>query len=140
MGYGSDSGRSGERRLRTDRVAVNRHDTVVATDPVAIIVYIISFMERTNIGYAFARLVMASMRKVPLPAASLSATCCCRFQRMTAEHWSTAKFIAIIVVFWSATTILCSVVNDYTPLQIAQFFLGSPWRCRRMLPGPPCWN
>jgi len=97
--------------------------------PVAMVVYIISFMDRTNIGYAFAGIghdfhvgkaaqgaaggiFFIGYVSLQIPGGWL------------AEHWSAKKFVAIMIVFWGTTAILCGAVNNYTQLLIARFFLG----------------
>ena len=106
--------------------------------PIAMIVYIISFMDRTNIGYAFAGIG----RDFHVGKAAEGAAGGIFFIGYVllqipggwlAEHWSAKKFIAIMIVFWGITAVLCGAVNNYTQLLIARFFLGR--RGRRHLAG-----
>ncbi len=97
--------------------------------PIAMIVYVISFMDRTNIGYAFAGIghdfgvgkaaqgaaggiFFVGYMLLQIPGGWL------------AEHWSAKKFIAVMIVFWGLTAVLCGAVNNYTELLVARFFLG----------------
>jgi sugar phosphate permease len=97
--------------------------------PIAMIVYIISFMDRTNIGYAFAGIG----RDFHVGRAAQGAAGGIFFIGYVllqipggwlAEHWSAKKFITIMIVFWGATALLCGAANNYTQLLIARFFLG----------------
>lgn len=97
--------------------------------PIAMIVYIISFMDRTNIGYAFAGIG----RDFHVGKAAEGAAGGIFFIGYVllqipggwlAEHWSAKKFIAVMIVFWGITAVLCGAVNNYTQLLIARFFLG----------------
>lgn len=97
--------------------------------PIGMVVYIISFMDRTNIGYAFAGIghdfhvgkaaqgaaggiFFIGYVLLQIPGGYL------------AEHWSAKKFIAVMIVFWGAMAILCGAVSNYTQLLIARFLLG----------------
>jgi len=97
--------------------------------PIAMIVYIISFMDRTNIGYAFAGIG----RDFHVGKAAQGAAGGIFFIGYVllqipggwlAEHWSAKRFIAVMIVFWGATAVLCGAVNNFTELMIARFFLG----------------
>ena len=97
--------------------------------PIAMIIYIISFMDRTNIGYAFAGIghdfhvgkaeqgaaggiFFIGYVLLQIPGGWL------------AEHWSAKKFIAVMIVCWGIVAMLCGAANNYTQLLIARFFLG----------------
>jgi sugar phosphate permease len=99
--------------------------------PIAMIVYIISFMDRTNIGYAFAGIG----RDFHVGKAAEGAAGGIFFIGYVhvllqipggwlAEHWSAKKFIAVMIVFWGLMTLLCGAVHSYTQLLYARFFLG----------------
>ncbi len=97
--------------------------------PAAMIVYIISFMDRTNIGYAFAGIgqefhitkaqqglaggiFFIGYVLLQIPGGYL------------AERWSAKKFVAIMIVLWGAAAIWCGFAADYTSCSIARFLLG----------------
>ncbi len=97
--------------------------------PVAIIVYIISFMDRTNIGFAFSSLGkdlhinMASQGLaggiffigylfMQIPGGHL------------AEHWSAKKFVGIMILVWGVFALLGGFVQNYGQLLLDRFFLG----------------
>ncbi|MHB1305121.1 MAG: MFS transporter [Acidiphilium sp.] len=97
--------------------------------PIAMIVYIISFMDRTNIAYAFAGIghdfhitkadegtaggiFFVGYVLLQIPGGWL------------AEHWSAKKFVAIMIVFWGLMALACGLAQNFTQLIIARFFLG----------------
>ena len=97
--------------------------------PIAMAVYVISFMDRTNIGYAFSGIgqefhvgkaaqgtaggiFFVGYILLQIPGGWL------------AEHWSAKKFIAIMICLWGAAAIACGAVESYTQLLIARFVLG----------------
>ncbi|HET9148772.1 MAG TPA: MFS transporter [Acetobacteraceae bacterium] len=97
--------------------------------PIAMIVYIISFMDRTNIAYAFAGIghdfhitkadegtaggiFFVGYIIMQIPGGYL------------AEHWSAKKFVAIMIVFWGLMALLCGFAQNFTQLIIFRFLLG----------------
>lgn len=97
--------------------------------PIAMIVYIISFMDRTNIAYAFAGIghdfhitkadegtaggiFFVGYVLLQIPGGWL------------AEHWSAKKFVAVMIVFWGLMALACGFAENFTQLVIARFFLG----------------
>lgn len=97
--------------------------------PIAMIVYVISFMDRSNIGYAFAGIGQTfHVGKAAQGAAGgiffIGYVLLQIPGGWLAEHWSAKKFIAIMIVFWGIAAILCGAVNSYVELMFARFFLG----------------
>ena len=97
--------------------------------PVAVIVYVISFMDRTNISFAFSGLgselhidkaqqglaggiFFIGYLVLQIPGGHL------------AERWSAKKFVAIMIVAWGIFAILSGLVQDFTQLLVVRFFLG----------------
>jgi sugar phosphate permease len=97
--------------------------------PIAMIIYIISFMDRTNIGYAFAGMgqdfqidkaqqglaagiFFVGYVLLQIPGGQL------------AERWSARKFVGIMIILWGIAAILCGLVQNFTQLLIVRFFLG----------------
>ncbi|HTW27587.1 MAG TPA: MFS transporter [Acetobacteraceae bacterium] len=97
--------------------------------PIGMVVYIISFMDRTNISYAFSGIghdfhvgraaqgaaggiFFIGYVLLQIPGGHL------------AEHWSAKKFITVMILFWGTMAILCGLAQTYTQLLVARFFLG----------------
>ena len=97
--------------------------------PVAIIVYVISFMDRTNIGFAFdgmgKDLHLDSAAKglaggifflgylvLQIPGGHL------------AERWSAKKFVGIMILIWGVLAVATGLVQNYTELLVVRFLLG----------------
>jgi MFS family permease len=97
--------------------------------PVAIVVYIIAFMDRTNIGFAFDG--MGKSLHVSLTDTGLAGGIffigylILQFPGgHLAEHWSAKKFVGIMVLIWGVFAILTGFVQNYTQLLIVRFCLG----------------
>jgi MFS family permease len=97
--------------------------------PVAIVVYIISFMDRTNIGFAFDG--MGKSLHVTLTDTGLAGGIffigylVLQFPGgHLAEHWSAKKFVGIMILVWGVFAVLTGLVQNYTELLIVRFFLG----------------
>lgn len=97
--------------------------------PVAIVVYVISFMDRTNIGFAFdgmgKELHLDSAAKglaggiffigylvLQIPGGHL------------AERWSAKKFVGIMILIWGVLAVASGLVQNYTQLLAVRFLLG----------------
>lgn len=97
--------------------------------PVAIIVYIISFMDRTNIGFALAGL----QKDLGINAAQQGLAAGIFFigylvlqipGGYLAERWSAKKFVGIMVLIWGALAILSGFIQNFSELLIVRFLLG----------------
>jgi sugar phosphate permease len=97
--------------------------------PVAIVVYIISYMDRTNISFAFTPLgktlhvnltdqglaggiFFIGYLTLQIPGGYL------------AERWSAKKFVGIMIFVWGVFAILGGFVQTYWQLLVVRFFLG----------------
>jgi sugar phosphate permease len=97
--------------------------------PVAIIVYIISFMDRTNIGFAFGGMgtdlhitktqegiaggiFFIGYLFLQIPGGHL------------AERWSAKKFVGIMILVWGVFAVLSGFVTSYWELVVVRFLLG----------------
>ena len=97
--------------------------------PVALVVYIISFMDRTNIGFAFTGMgkdlhldsaaeglaggiFFIGYLVLQIPGGHL------------AERWSAKKFVGIMVLIWGVLAVATGLVQNYTELLVARFLLG----------------
>ncbi|MBV9817817.1 MAG: MFS transporter [Solirubrobacterales bacterium] len=112
----------------TDATAVGR-SRWTRLIPVAIVVYIISFMDRTNIGFAFDN--MGKSLHVTLTDTGLAGGIffigylALQFPGgHLAEHWSAKKFVGIMILVWGVFAILTGLVQNYAELLIVRFFLG----------------
>jgi MFS family permease len=97
--------------------------------PVAIIVYIISFMDRTNIGFAFngmghdlhinaaqqglaGGIFFIGYLVLQIPGGHL------------AERWSAKKFVGIMILAWGVFAFASGLVQTYPQLLVVRFLLG----------------
>ncbi|MBV9451725.1 MAG: MFS transporter [Streptosporangiaceae bacterium] len=97
--------------------------------PVAIVVYIISFMDRTNISFAFSGmghdLHISSAEQglaggiffigylvLQIPGGHL------------AERWSAKKFVGIMILVWGVLAVASGLVRNYAGLLVVRFLLG----------------
>ncbi len=97
--------------------------------PIAIVVYIVSFMDRTNIGFAFAGMghdlgitktqqglaggiFFLGYLTLQIPGGWL------------AEHWSARKFVGIMICIWGALATLSGFVGSFEQLLVVRFLLG----------------
>ncbi len=97
--------------------------------PVAIVVYVISFMDRTNIGFAFdgmgkdlhldsaaqglaGGIFFIGYLVLQIPGGHL------------AERWSAKKFVGIMVLIWGVFAVVSGLVQNYAELLIVRFLLG----------------
>jgi MFS family permease len=96
---------------------------------VAIVVYVISFMDRTNIGFAFdgmgkdlhldsaaqglaGGIFFIGYLVLQIPGGHL------------AERWSAKKFVGIMVLIWGVFAIASGLVQNFAELLIVRFLLG----------------
>jgi MFS family permease len=121
-------GAMGTSSATTDAASVGR-SRWTRLIPVAIVVYIISFMDRTNIGFAFDD--MGKSLHVNLTDTGLAAGIffigylVLQFPGgHLAVHWSAKKFVGIMILVWGVLAILTGLVQNYTELLIVRFFLG----------------
>lgn len=97
--------------------------------PIAIIVYIISFMDRTNIAFAFAGIGHAfHVTKTQQGLAGGIFFIGYLFLQIPgghlAEHWSAKKFVGIMILIWGCIAFLTGFVQNYPELLAARFLLG----------------
>jgi MFS family permease len=98
--------------------------------PAAILVYIFSFMDRTNISFAMA----GGMNEALTMTAALSGLAAGIFfvgyvipqipAGHFAEHGNAKQFIGISILFWGGLSILCGLVRNPTELLIIRFLTG----------------
>ncbi len=98
--------------------------------PAAILVYLFSFMDRTNISFAMA----GGMNETLGMTAGLSGLAAGIFfvgyvipqipAGHLAEHGNAKQFIGISILFWGGLSILCGLVQNPTDLLIIRFLTG----------------
>jgi MFS family permease len=98
--------------------------------PAAILVYLFSFMDRTNISFAMA----GGMNEALGMTSALSGLAAGIFfvgyvipqipAGHLAEHGNAKQFIGISILFWGGLSILCGLVRNPTQLLIIRFFTG----------------
>lgn len=97
--------------------------------PVAILVYIISFMDRTNISFAFSGIEKAfHVGKAQAGLAGGIFFIGYLFMQIPggylAEHWSAKKFVGIMILIWGVFAAASGIVHTYSQLLIVRFLLG----------------
>ncbi|HEX6451717.1 MAG TPA: MFS transporter [Trebonia sp.] len=109
-----------------DRVGTKRWSRLI---PIAILLYVISFMDRTNISFAFDGLgqdlhiskayeglaggiFFIGYLFLQIPGGHL------------AERWSAKKFVGIMVLIWGAFAMLNGLVQNLAELLAVRFLLG----------------
>jgi MFS family permease len=97
--------------------------------PVAMLVYIISFMDRTNIGFAFEG--MEKSLQLSATTAGLAGGIFFigyLFLQVPgghiAEHGSAKRFVGVMILIWGALAILSGFVETTWQLLVVRFFLG----------------
>jgi MFS family permease len=97
--------------------------------PVAIIVYVISFMDRTNISFAFTDMGHAlHIDKAQQGLAGGIFFIGYLFLQIPGGHlaqrWSAKKFVGIMILIWGIFAVLTGLVQNFTQLLIVRFLLG----------------
>jgi MFS family permease len=97
--------------------------------PIAILVYIISFMDRTNIGFALSGL----QHDLHIDAAQQGLAAGIFFIGYLtlqipgghlAEHWSAKKFVGAMILVWGVFAVLAGFVQTFWQLLAVRFLLG----------------
>ncbi|HWK47518.1 MAG TPA: MFS transporter [Stellaceae bacterium] len=97
--------------------------------PIAMIIYVISFMDRTNISYAFAGIGQdfGVTKEQQGLAAGIFFVGYVLLQipgGYLAERWSAKKFIGIMILVWGVCAVACGLVQSFNQLIVVRFFLG----------------
>ncbi|GAA5130408.1 hypothetical protein GCM10023320_52290 [Pseudonocardia adelaidensis] len=97
--------------------------------PIAIIVYIISFMDRTNNGFAFAGLgTDLGINKAQQGLAGGIFFIGYLFLQIPgghlAERWSAKKFVGIMILVWGVFAVVSGLVQNFEQLLVVRFLLG----------------
>ncbi|WP_423822237.1 MFS transporter [Salinisphaera sp. SPP-AMP-43] len=97
--------------------------------PLTILVYIISFMDRTNIGFAFEG-IEKSLHMQAAGAGLAGGIFFIGYLFLQipgghlAEHWSAKKFVGIMILVWGVMAVVSGFVQSYTQLLVVRFLLG----------------
>ncbi len=101
--------------------------------PVALIMYTISYIDRTNISLALDPKISTMMRDL-LMNDDMKADAMGIFfigyillqvvGGYLAQHWSARKFISICLIFWGICAIGCGLTKNFRQLEVMRFLLG----------------
>jgi MFS family permease len=97
--------------------------------PVIVFIYIIAYIDRTNIAFALPHL-KHDMRLTGAQQGFVSGVFFFGYLLLQvpggymAERWSARKWIAILMVLWSACAVAAGFTHNYTELVLARFLLG----------------
>src|SRR5499425_1406852 len=89
--------------------------------PVALIMYTIAFVDRTNISLALPR-ISADLHLDPQQAGTVAGIFFWGYLALQipgghlAKHWSPKRFISILLVMWSICAIACGLARSYTEM------------------------
>ncbi|HEY0456248.1 MAG TPA: MFS transporter, partial [Verrucomicrobiae bacterium] len=101
--------------------------------PVALIMYTISYVDRTNVSLALDPGISTMLKDLLMDdrmkgnAAGIFFIGYVLLQipgGHLASHWSAKKFISILLVFWGICAVGCGLVRNYTEFSIMRFMLG----------------
>ena len=89
--------------------------------PIAILVYIISFMDRTNIGFALDGLhndlgIDATQQGLAAGVFFIGYLTLQIPGGYLAEHWSAKKFVGIMILVWGVLAVACGFVQSFQHL------------------------
>ena len=97
--------------------------------PVAIIMYMIAFIDRTNVSMALPAL-SRDLRMDPLQAGNIAGVFSWGFLLLQipgghlANHWSAKRFVSILMVAWGIAAVGCGLVRTWQELWVMRLLLG----------------
>jgi MFS family permease len=101
--------------------------------PVALIMYTIAYVDRTNISLALDPKVSSLMKDLAMDDKMKGELAGIFFLGYIllqipggylANHWSAKKFVSILLVFWGICAVACGLVKTFGQFEIARFMLG----------------
>src|SRR5438046_1681192 len=101
--------------------------------PVALIMYTISYIDRTNVALALDPKISTMMKdlfmddKMKGQAAGIFFLGYVLLQipgGYLASHWSAKRLVAILLVFWGVCAVGCGLVKTFTQFEAMRFLLG----------------
>jgi sugar phosphate permease len=113
-------------RTAPDTVAPGRWSRII---PVALVMYTIAFIDRTNISLALPR-ISHDLHLDPQQAGTVAGIFFWGYLALQipgghlAKHWSPKKFISILLVAWSLAAIGCGLARSYRELLLLRLLLG----------------
>src|SRR2546423_12303379 len=97
--------------------------------PVALIMYTIAFIDRTNISLALPH-ISRDLHLDPQQAGSVAGIFFWGYLALQipgghlAKHWSAKKFISVLLVVWAIFAVGCGLARTYHELLLLRLFLG----------------
>ena len=97
--------------------------------PVALIMYTIAFIDRTNISLALPQ-ISRDLHLDPQQAGTVAGIFFWGYLALQipgghlAKHWSAKKFISILLVVWACFAVLCGLARTYHELLVLRLLLG----------------
>ena len=108
------------------RIASARWSRII---PVALVMYTIAFIDRTNISLALPR-ISGDLHLDPQQAGTVAGIFFWGYMALQipgghlAKHWSPKKFISILLVVWSICAIGCGLARNYREMLWMRLLLG----------------
>jgi MFS family permease len=102
--------------------------------PVALIMYTISYIDRTNVALALDPTISSMMRDLMMDDRMRGHAAGIFFFGYVllqipgghlANHWSAKRVIAILLVFWGICAIGCGLVSSFRQFEVMRFLLGA---------------
>lgn len=97
--------------------------------PVALIMYMIAFIDRTNVSMALPAL-SRGLGMDPLQAGNIAGVFSWGFLLLQipgghlANHWSAKRFVSILMVAWGIAAVGCGLVRTWQELWVMRLLLG----------------
>jgi sugar phosphate permease len=111
---------------RTAMAAPSRWGRII---PVALVMYTIAFIDRTNISLALPR-ISRDLHLDPQQAGTVAGIFFWGYLALQipgghlAKHWSPKKFISVLLVAWSLFAVGCGLARTYHELLVLRLLLG----------------
>jgi MFS family permease len=97
--------------------------------PVALVMYTIAFIDRTNISLALPR-ISRDLGLDPTQAGNVAGIFYWGYLALQipgghlAKYWSPKKFISVLLVFWAVCAVSCGFARTYHEMLVARLLLG----------------
>ena len=106
--------------------------------PVALVMYTISYVDRTNVTLALDPQISSMMRDLGMNDEMKGQAMAVFFLGYVvlqavgghlAGKWSAKKLVSLCLVFWGMCAVACGLVKTFTQFEVARFFLGVSESC-----------